>query len=129
MLVSEELRKQIASGDIKNASMREHFETRIAEVSKLLADAENETPADGSLNTYHLLVTSLNAVADDCITYLFVMEMCGKTDEIPANVIDSIKHLFSYDEKKLMKLAGISESTMNTMKMFSDLMSGGDSTK
>lgn len=127
MLVSEELRKKIASGDIKNASMREHFETRITELNKLLTEAENNVPTDGSLNTYYALQSSLNAVANDCITYLFVMEMCGKTDEIPNDAIDAIKHVFSYDEKKLIELAGISESMLKTMKMFSDLMCGNKS--
>lgn len=122
MLVSEELRKKIASGDIKNVSMREHFETRLAEVDKLLADIENDTPADGSLNTYHTLQVSLNAVAGDCITYLFVMEMCGKTDEIPDDVMASLKRVFSYDEKKLLEVAGINDSMLKTMAMFSDLM-------
>ena len=117
---SDEFVKKMAN-DPLSVNMKEVDEERIL----TFADILNTMIRDGEKIEYkHIAKVSdaVNKTSDVCNRYLLVMQCTGKQAEIPEDVINAIKVIYSFNDEKLMSmLDDESKKMMESMKYFSGL--------
>jgi hypothetical protein len=107
--------------DPLSVNMKEADERRILEI----ADDLHGMIRDGETIKYNhitIICNAINKIGDICNRYLLVMQCTGKQTEIPEDVINAIKYIYSFDNKKIMSLLDDeSNKMMEPMKYFSSL--------
>ena len=108
--------------DPRSIIMKEVDERRILEIANALHDMIR----DGEKIKYNhltLISDAMDKAADICNTYLLVMQCTGKQNEIPEDVINAIKFIYTFDSDKIMSmLDDESKDMIKTMKKFTDLL-------
>ena len=107
--------------DPRSIIMKEVDERRILELANILHNMIREGKKI-KYNHLTLISDAMDKAAGICNTYLLVMQCTGKQNEIPDQVIDEIKFIYSFDDEKIMSLLDDdSKQMIQTMKKFSDI--------
>ena len=116
----DDFTKKMAN-DPLSINMKEVEERRILEVAGALHDMIHNGETI-KYNHLTLISDAMDKVAGICNGYLLVMQCTGKQNEIPEDVINAIKFIYSFDSEKIMSmLDDESKNMFETMKKFSDI--------
>jgi hypothetical protein len=107
--------------DPLSVSMKETDEKRLIE----LADTLRDMIDNGEKIRYDRIssiFTAMEKGADICNRYLLVMQCTGKQSEIPEEVINAIKFIYSFDGEKITSmLDDDSKHMIEVAEQFNDL--------
>ena len=117
----EDFVKKMAN-DPRSVNMKEVYEDQILEIVNnlqgMIRDGEKI-----KYNHIKIITDAIDKVDDICEVYLLVMQCTGKQTEIPEDVINAIKFIYSFDSEKIMSiLDDKSKDMLETMKMFGGLI-------
>jgi hypothetical protein len=117
----DEFTKKMAN-DPLSVNMKEVDETRILTFADTLHSIMILGGEKIKYNHITIISDAIDKATDICNRYLLVMQFAGKQTEIPEDVINAIKFIYSFNNEKIMSmLDDESKDMIETMKKFSGI--------